>query len=153
SDPEPRVREQAAKLAERTIAGDQAVRARVMALADDPDPMVRFQTALSLGQAHRDPRVIEALARIAMRDAEAPWPLTGVLSAIPHRASALIEVLAARGDFLGTTAGRSWLGELSLQVGAERDPAQVERLFTELFEAKVDSDTLIRVVLAVGRGL
>ena len=49
-DPEPRIREQAARLAEPRITRDAPLLQAVLGLADDPDPMVRFQTALSLGE-------------------------------------------------------------------------------------------------------
>ena len=56
NDPEPRVREQSARLAEPRIARDAELLAVVLTLADDSDPMVRFQTALTLGEASGDPR-------------------------------------------------------------------------------------------------
>ena len=54
-DPEPRVREQSAKLAERRIAKDSALLEELLALADDPDPMVRFQVALRWARPTDDP--------------------------------------------------------------------------------------------------
>jgi len=46
---------------------------RLLVLAGDPDPMVRFQLAFSLGTAKDDPRAIAALATIAARDAGSVW--------------------------------------------------------------------------------
>src|SRR5262249_55092772 len=50
ADPEPGVREQAARLGEHLAGRSRAVRDGLLALARDPDPMVRFQAALSMGE-------------------------------------------------------------------------------------------------------
>jgi putative membrane-bound dehydrogenase-like protein len=153
-DPEPRVREQSAKLAERRIARDADLLAKLLTLADDPDPMVRFQVALSLGDSHDDPRVIPALASIAVRDAADIWTRTAVLSSIPGKSSDMIEALAARSKgFFETDPGRSCLDELAIMVGAGRDESGIGRLIGRLVVSGADSRLLTRVVLAVGRGL
>jgi putative heme-binding domain-containing protein len=154
NDPEPRVREQSAKLAERRIARDADLLGKLLPMADDPDPLVRFQVALSLGEAHSDPRVIPALARIAVRDAGDLWTRTAVLSSIPGKSSEMIEALAAHSKgFFETGAGAAWLDELALMVGAGRDATAIWRLIGRLVDSGADTGTLMRVVLAAGRGL
>jgi putative membrane-bound dehydrogenase-like protein len=152
-DPEPRVREQAVRLAQPWIADDAALLGWVLPLADDPDPMVRFQTAIALGDANRDSRVIEALARIAVRDAADVWTRTAVLSSISQRTPALIEALAARPGFFQTQAGRGWLDELSILVGSANDPGEMQRLVERLIESATPNDVMINVLAALGRGL
>jgi putative membrane-bound dehydrogenase-like protein len=152
-DPEPRVREQAVRLAQPWIADDAALLRWVLPLADDPDPMVRFQTALALGEANRDPRVIEALARVAVHDADDIWNRAAVLSSISKRTSALMEALAAKPGFFQTQAGRGWLDELSILVGSEKDPAEMQRLVERLIKSGTSNDEMISVLAALGRGL
>jgi putative heme-binding domain-containing protein len=152
-DPEPRVREQSTRLAERRISADESLLAQVLSLAADADPMVRFQTALSLGAAGQDPRVMNALARIAVQDAADTWTRTAVLSSISKRAPALIEILAASPGFFETEAGQSWLDELSVLVGSERDPAQARGLVARLMNSNLSQDHLIKMLAALGRGL
>ena len=63
TDQEPRVREAVIRLAEARLDGEPALLEKTLALADDPDSMVRFQVAFSLGEVKKnDPRVMEALA-------------------------------------------------------------------------------------------
>jgi putative membrane-bound dehydrogenase-like protein len=154
NDPEPRVREQSAKLAEGRIARDGDLLAQLLPMADDPDPMVRFQVALSLGEAREDPRVVPTMARIAVRDAGDLWTRAAVLSSIPGKSSEMIEALAAHSKgFFETGAGGAWLDELALMVGAGRDAAAIRRLIGRLVDSGADTSTLMRVVLAAGRGL
>ena len=79
---------------------EPALLAKLLALADDPDPMVRFQLAFSLGEASDDPRAIAALAAIAAQDAGSAWTRTAVLSSIAGRSLALFDALGQRAGFL-----------------------------------------------------
>lgn len=153
SDPEPRLREAAARLAEGRLKTDRGVLPQVIALADDADPMVRFQAALTLGEANDDPKALEALASIAARDGADRWTRAAVLSSIAGRAGDLLEVLAGRDGFLDGSAGRVWLDELSGLVGSAKDPKQVEGLIDNLFAKKLPDEAKAGVILALGRGL
>ena len=139
-DPEARVREQAARLAERRIAHDPELLAAVLPMADDPDPMVRFQVALTLGEASDDRRTLEALGSLAVRDAGDSWTRTAVLSSVGKSASVLIEILAGKNRFFDTKSGQLWLDELATLVGAGRDPVQLRRLVAPLFASRRDPD-------------
>jgi len=152
TDPEPRVREQAIRLAEGRFDRAPAVLTKLLALADDPDPMVRFQLAFSLGEANDDPRAITALATIAARDAGSVWARTAVLSSIAGRPLALLDALAGRAGFFTASSGDAWLDELAFLVGTERKPAQARGLLQRLNAAGVGSGPLMRAVLALARG-
>ena len=56
ADPEPRVREATIRLAETRLGREPTLLDATLALAADPDPMVRFQLAFSLGEVNSDPR-------------------------------------------------------------------------------------------------
>ncbi|MGD0040563.1 MAG: HEAT repeat domain-containing protein [Isosphaeraceae bacterium] len=151
-DPEARVREQAARLAERRIAHDPDLLAAVLPMADDPDPMVRFQVALTLGEASGDRRTLEALGSLAVRDAGDSWTRTAVLSSVGKSAPVLIEILAGKNRFFDTISGQLWLDELATLIGAGRDPVQLRRLVAPLVASRRDPDLMIRVLVAVNRG-
>jgi len=151
-DPEARVREQAARLSERRIAHDPDLLAAVLPMAGDPDPMVRFQVALTLGEASSDRRTLEALGGLAVRDAGDSWTRTAVLSSVGKSAHQLVEILADKNRFFGTRSGQLWLDELATLIGAGRDPVQLRRLVAPLVAARRDPDLNIRVLVAVNRG-
>jgi putative membrane-bound dehydrogenase-like protein len=152
ADPEPGVREQAIRLSEHRLARAPAVRSKLLAVSDDPDPMVRFQLALSLGEVKRDPRVLVALARLAVRDRGSAWVRAAVLSSIGGWPLEFVEALAQQpGFFAGPDAG-AWLDEVAFLVGSERKPEQAERLLARLADAGLASDALMRAVLGLARG-
>jgi len=151
-DQEPRVREQAARLAERRIGHDPDLLAAVLPIAADPDPMVRFQVALTLGEASSDRRTLEALGRLAVRDAGDSWTRTAVLSSVGKSAHQLVEILAAKDRFFATRSGQLWLDELATLIGAGRDAVQLRRLLAPLVATGCDPDLSIRVLVAVNRG-
>jgi putative membrane-bound dehydrogenase-like protein len=152
ADPEPRVREQAVRLAEGRLKNDPTLITRLLSLPDDPDPMVRFQLALCLGETSGDPRSIAALTAIAERDVRSPWTRAAVLSSIAGRAADLLEALAKRPGFFSDTAGLVWLDELAFLVGAEGSPDRVSRVMERFNPADLGSATSMRLVLALARG-
>ena len=66
-DPEPRAREHAVRLAESFCGRDERVRMRMEELVGDPDPMVRYQLAYSLG-AFPPSAQAPALSALALDD-------------------------------------------------------------------------------------
>ena len=153
TDPEPRVREQSVGLVQGRLRDDPTLLAKLLTLTSDPDPMVRFQAALRLGEANGDPRAIAAMAALAVRDIRSPWTRTAVLSSIAGRATDLFDALTQRPGFFADPHGLVWLDELAFLVGAERKPRQVRALLDRLAEARVESETAMRAVLSLARGL
>ncbi len=151
-DPEPGVREQSARLSEGLVSGQPAVVEALAALAEDPDTMVRFQTAFSLG-AVADPSAVEALAAIAANNPENRWIRAAILSSLRGRSSAFLAVLAARAGFFEQAPGRVWLDELAALVGAENQPAEIEALLDGFASPEADPGRVRAVILGLGRGL
>ena len=89
-------------------------------MTDDPDPMVRFQLAFSLGEASTDARVIPALAAIAAKDASSKWTRAAVASSISGRSLALLDALARQPGFLAGPDGPAWIDDLAFLAGSER---------------------------------
>ncbi|MCI0684874.1 MAG: HEAT repeat domain-containing protein [Gemmataceae bacterium] len=79
-DRHPRVRENAVKLAEVRLARSPELQDRLIALAADPDPRVRCQVALALGEWDSE-RVVAPLARIAVAGDDV-WTRLAVASAV-----------------------------------------------------------------------
>ncbi len=75
------VRRQALQLSERRLEEHSGLLVAALRLADDSEPIVRLQLALSLG-ASRDARVLPALARFARQYGDDPWMTTAILSAV-----------------------------------------------------------------------
>ena len=65
--------------------------ASLVALADDPAIRVRLQAALALGDRCRDePAALDALGRIAAKDADDPWMRLAILSGLAESSLAFI---------------------------------------------------------------
>jgi putative membrane-bound dehydrogenase-like protein len=112
-DPHYAVRWHGLKLAERSLATEPALLARVQRLADDSNGKVRLQVAFALGEA-RGANVLPTLARLALREGDDPWMRAAILSAVPDRAASLIKRLVATDASKAT----SLLRPLAAVVGA-----------------------------------
>jgi putative membrane-bound dehydrogenase-like protein len=130
-DDEPRVREQAVMLAPRLGGGEaKDLLRRVIELAVDGDPRVRFRVALALGQVPEF-GTVETLAKIALRSADDVWTRRAVETAVSDRAGRLLELVVAEKGLNESTAApspegrRALAGELAQLVGARHDKAEV----------------------------
>jgi putative membrane-bound dehydrogenase-like protein len=90
----PRLREHGLLLAESFLPGSPALQQRVLALANDIDPRVRFQAALTLGQLDA-PGTLPALQRILSLDHNSRWTRLAVLSSLRRDESRLLENILA----------------------------------------------------------
>jgi len=109
------VRRQGLLLAERRFDEQPTLFDAALRLADDAEPLVRLQLALSLG-ASRDPRVLPTLARLARQQGNDPWMTTAVLSALAGRGGEMLaELLRAPADLGQATA---LLEPLCFAIGA-----------------------------------
>jgi putative membrane-bound dehydrogenase-like protein len=81
SDPSWGVRKNALRLAEPYLAKNADVRRAVLRAADDADTAVQLQAAYALGEFD-DRRGADVLCRLALRHADDPYFVTGVLSSL-----------------------------------------------------------------------
>jgi putative membrane-bound dehydrogenase-like protein len=89
NDVHPQVREAVVETMRPLLSRSAKVAGRVLGLADDSEPRVRFRVALLLGDWN-DPRAGDALARLARRDGDDAWMRAAILSsAVPHVATLL----------------------------------------------------------------
>ena len=125
-DAEAGVRENALRLAEPRLAGSPALVAKVLGLAKDERPKVRFQLLATLGfvDSAASRAVQEQLLR---RDLEDDWVQVAALSASPERASAYLRAaLVPASSWLATeTSGRAAFLKRAAGAALSR-PASVE---------------------------
>jgi putative membrane-bound dehydrogenase-like protein len=152
NDEAPGIREHAVRLAESRMESTSRLFDKVLALADDPDPRVRFQVAFSLGEAS-DRRVIGGLARIARRDSQDIWIQTAILSSVPETSHLLLGQLLADRTSLDAVAN-SLLQKLAEVVGVRRKSEEVASLLRSAAALGESGEARQRlIVLGLGAGL
>lgn len=93
------VRETALLMIEPRVPGNVAWLAKLLPLAHDDDPRVRFQLAITLGahpadnDAQREQAICAALAFIAARDGDDRWLRVAVLSSLAQRERPFLQAL------------------------------------------------------------
>ena len=131
------MREQALLLAEpRLNANLRIIRSQHSLLAEDPNPRVRFQCALTLGQVD-DPTIVPALATIMKHNFADRWTQTAVLTAIHDHASDVMHLLLA--DKINPDASAMYV-RLSRVIGLTEKPEKITALLNEICTANADSD-------------
>jgi hypothetical protein len=146
------VREAAIRLAEARLQNEPELLSRMLALAEDADPMVRFQLAFSLGEAGNERGVLTALASIAAQDATNQWIRTAVLSSIAGRSIAFLDAFAKRDGLKTHGPAQLWIDELAFLVGCGRRTDDAKEFLDKLSGLGIGSGGLIRALLALGRG-
>jgi len=149
------VRAQAVLLAEEwLLQGDvPELRERIVALADDAEPAVRFQVAFTLGSI-AEPRRAAALEAIARRDADDPWIIAAVLSSAAELAPAMLTTLLADQEFVADARRLPLLRQLAQIAGARNQPEELVSL-GEMLAAFPEKATAVQtqLVLALSDGL
>ena len=130
------VRMHAVRLVEQTAAKPAnklagLVRTKLISLADDPSPMVRYQLAFTLGEVEVPERVA-ALAKIAKRDPVDPWIRAAVLSSVRDGAPGLFQLVASDA---GAAEMGPWITELVKLMAARLDTSELAALIHK-FEAE-----------------
>ncbi|QDU49707.1 PVC-type heme-binding CxxCH protein [Gimesia panareensis] len=75
-----RVQGQAVRLSEPRLAKDQALKKQVLSLVDSADSTLRFQLAISLGEAGDSGSMVPELAQLMLQGADDSWTRAAVLS-------------------------------------------------------------------------
>jgi putative membrane-bound dehydrogenase-like protein len=116
------VRAHGLRLAERWLDRQPDLLTIAEKMADDPQPKVRLQLALSLGAA-RAPSALKALVRLARHDGNDPWMRAAILSSVATRSAHLARLLAE-----APGRGAQLLEPLAAATGARCDPDEVAAL-------------------------
>jgi putative membrane-bound dehydrogenase-like protein len=151
-DPHPSVREAAVLLAERQLAENAELRARVIELAGDGDARLRFQVALSLGAAPKED-ILGALAQVALAGADDVWTRRGVLTSVPDRPHELLGLLLDRLNRSSHAApgADEMLAETARLVGARRQSEEVAGVLHKL--AAAEASRAITVLTGLTQGM
>ncbi|MBI3192656.1 MAG: c-type cytochrome, partial [Pedosphaera parvula] len=128
-DPAAGVREFAVRLSEPRLKHSPALADALLALAEDPDPKVRFRCALALGEVN-DRQIIPALARIGVRDAADRWARAAVLSSAGRWPDELFQAVLARTKADG--ASPELMESLGQVLAASQPLDRLVGLFNEL---------------------
>lgn len=121
------------QLAEPRLDSNAQILGRALALADDKEPAVVLQAAMSLGESS-DARVPAALARLARTRSNDAWMRTAILSSLSGRAGAMLEALVASDEDLGDAA--NLISPLCAAIAAEQNPAELSRAVVAIAAAK-----------------
>jgi putative membrane-bound dehydrogenase-like protein len=147
--PDGRVREAAARLAR----GRDALAADLAALADDPDPRVRLRAAEGL--AGRDSAgALDALARLAARDAGSEWTARAILDGLRGGAPAFLDALARREPRLLDAPREDdarLLSRLAESIGARNAEPEVDALLRRIV-ATPGRAAALALLLGLARG-
>jgi putative membrane-bound dehydrogenase-like protein len=151
TDAEPRLRAHAVRLCESKLRQSPALLSAVARLADDGDPLVRFQVALSLGEAPPE-AIVEPLAKLA-RHIDGDGVLkTALLTSVVATAQPLARRLLADEAFLRQNDAGAFFGELSAVVGGQSESVPAIGLLTDVFSASPAS-LQVAMLRGLGQGL
>lgn len=128
ADSDTRVREQGVVLSERWLDMSTELRQCVMKLSTDSDARLRFQVAMSLGQATPDSTINAVLQRIALHEEADSWTRSAVLSSIGGNSSQMLLAIIATITSAGrmpTEAERGLARDVAHLVGAHRKDREI----------------------------
>ncbi|HEY2253734.1 MAG TPA: PVC-type heme-binding CxxCH protein [Planctomycetaceae bacterium] len=155
ADPVAGMREHSVRLAESRLDSNAELLGRVLALANDADPRVRFQVAFSLGDVPQE-SATAALARIARHDAADEHFRAAVLSSSAGRGARLLAEVLADGRFAATIEARPLVRLLAQSVGAGKSTDDLKLVATALVAAPTTDRTRpwkTEVVSGLGEGI
>jgi putative membrane-bound dehydrogenase-like protein len=143
---EPHVREQALRLAERFARDSEPIQAQMLEMRDDPEELVRYQLAFSLG-ALPGTKPVGALADLAARDGADTWMRLAVLSSVASCASTVFERLSKNDAVRASAHGRALLSALAEQIGAGGRAEDLVAILNLLDGPLANSEDVSRSVL------
>jgi putative membrane-bound dehydrogenase-like protein len=152
ADPEPRVRAHAARLCEPRLRRSPAVMAALVRLTDDRDGLVRFQLALSLGDA-APMAAVEPLARLAHGAASDELLRAAILTSAGANADRIILQLVADDSFVNRTEAAGLLGDLASIVGVQPDSKRTVSVLKRVFAAESHPVAQLALLRGIGDGL
>ena len=123
------VRRCALQIAELYLNDSSEVLNAALLLADDSQPIVRLQLALSLG-AVADERVMPVLLRLSREDGADSWMSTAILSGLARRSGEMLTRLLREPAELGQAT--AMLEPLCSAIAARRDPSELSQLLVQV---------------------
>jgi putative membrane-bound dehydrogenase-like protein len=131
-DQHPRVREHGLRLAEPFINKSRAIQDAVLAMTEDSDLRVQFQTAFTLGEL-KDRRALDAMVEMATKHSDDQWFRLAILSSAANNASPFFASLRAKHpDF----ENKELFKQIAALIGAKRDVSELSKLLGALHGLK-----------------
>jgi putative membrane-bound dehydrogenase-like protein len=150
-DKDPAVREHAIQLAEPRLPTSSVLATELLTLAVEPDPRVRFQCALSLGEVN-DVRVVRPLAKIAVQNLDDKWTRAAVLTAINHREEFFLHEFLPMALERNSDSLPAIMADLGRILGAAVPPERLGPALQELVASKSSTDLPWEMAAASGFG-
>jgi putative membrane-bound dehydrogenase-like protein len=152
ADPEPRPRAHGIRLSESRLKHSPELLAAVVRLTDDRDGLVRFQLALSLGDA--EPSVVVGpLAHLAHGAASDELLRAAILTSAGANADGIVLELLADNSFVNRADDFGLLRDLASIVGAQPDAKRAVSVLKRVFAAQSHPVTQLALLRGVGEGL
>ncbi len=131
------VREHAVRLSASRLAAPGELRARVLALAADPEIRVRYHVAFAAGGIANDPAAVTAALDILRQSPGDRWMRAAVLSAPPDECVRIAQAWLAAGR---AAADPETLRQLAVIAGAQNVPANLNAVLAAAREAGARGD-------------
>ena len=101
--------------------------AKLEQLASDPDILVRYQLAFTLGEV-KGAAKISPLAKIARLGLASSWTQAAILSSLAEGAGELFAMLSTDRNFSAAVPGQEFLRQLVVLIGAKNNREEVARV-------------------------
>ena len=155
ADPAGEVREQGVRLTEKVLANKSAstepLFQKLLSLTADPDPLVRYQLAFTLGEFEAA-RKARPLAEIALRDGQSSWMQAAILSSLADGAGDMFATLSSDPRIRNAKAGQEFLRQLVQLIGVTHKPAEVTAVLDYVARVQ-DASLAFSLVRSLGDGL
>jgi putative membrane-bound dehydrogenase-like protein len=130
-DSHAQVRRHALRLAEPLLSSANQLLEKVLTLASDPEPKVRFQLLLTLGETD-DARATEVIGRLMLRDGESSDMVHAALTSIRMRAGSVLQQLLRDETWLASSHAQSVITAIVGQIVRQRRDGDLEVLLAAL---------------------
>ncbi|MCL4205064.1 MAG: c-type cytochrome [Pirellulaceae bacterium] len=149
-DPHFAVRTHALQLAERWLGEPSSLDQPIFALVNDPDPRVRLQLALTLGEM-RSAAATVALHRLAVEQGDDRWMQAAILCSTSESAADLIAAVLRDDEAAGQ--GRALLTGLAAVVGARQQTRELAAVLQATATSGASATSKQRVLRGLLEGL
>ncbi|MCR9231292.1 MAG: c-type cytochrome [bacterium] len=155
-DQSPRVQGQAVRLSEPRLGESQDLKKQVLALVDTADPALRFQLAISLGEAGDSSSMVEELAQLMLQGADDSWTRAAVLSSaadqsVPIFKSFLKQLKQTGQKVTAKSSVTDAVGEMAAVIGPQLKSDDIQETLSLI--AGLDADSYLPLQIAGFEGL
>jgi putative membrane-bound dehydrogenase-like protein len=154
-DRDGRVREQAVQLSERRMRGgttSDPIWNQLLTMTTDPLLRVRYQLALSLGEARR-PEKTQALVTLLLSDPDNRWIQAAVLSSVAQGTGDFFVALASNAQFRNVPTSQSFLRSVAYMIGLEGRQQDLSRVMAFIDRISPDQPQAIALLSSLAEGM